>query len=186
MQTDLFGKEIQIEESNCARTLKLYDETTFTERKKRCENLFSLVPDDRIWISSDESYFMWLEIRMAYISGCFISTILLALSFIERKFQADYHMLLYKDRPEWTLHQLLTAMRKEKSLDEYLIDRIDKLRLKRNPLVHFKNVNHTQSIAQRSSHDIDAAYQLIERDAKEAIEIMYAVSRMHLSGKAKF
>ncbi len=96
MPNDLFRNKIQNEESNCARTLKFYDEETFTERKKRCENLFSLVPEDRIWISSDESYFMWLEIRMPYISGCFISTILLALSFIERKFQADYHMLLSK------------------------------------------------------------------------------------------
>jgi hypothetical protein len=185
MQKDLFGIDI-IQESTCVRTLKEYDQETFEERRKRCEFLFSLVPTERVWISSDESYYMWLEIRLAYISGCYISTILLAQSFIERKFQADYHMMLDFKKSKLTLDQILKEMKKDKSMDPYWIARIDAIRKKRNPLVHFKDVMKDESMARRSNHDQDKGIELLKQDAKEAIEIMYAVSRMHLKGPAKF
>jgi hypothetical protein len=185
MQKDLFGNDVS-QESTCIRTLKEYDEETFEERRKRCEFLFSLVPTEKVWISSDESYYIWLEIRLAYINGCYISTVLLAESFIERKFQSDFHMMLDFKRSKFTLDQILKEMKKDKSMDSYWIERIDTIRKKRNPLVHFKDVMKEESMAQRSGHDHDKAIELLKQDAKEAIEIMYAVSRMHLKGQPKF
>lgn len=186
MNKDLFGNGLLHEESVCVRTLKEYDKETFEERRKRCEFFFSLMPTEKIWISSDESYYMWLEIRLAYISGCYISTILLAQSFIERKFQGDYHMILDFKKSKLTLNQILEEMKKDKSMDPYWIERIDKIRMKRNPLVHFKDVMKDESMAQRNNHDQDKAIELLKEDAKEALEIMFAVSRMHFSGTAKF
>ncbi|SRR6266536_2002200 len=185
MQKDLFGNDI-LQDSTCVRTLKEYDEETFEERRKRCEFLFSLVPTEKIWVSSDESYYMWIEIRLANISGCYISTILLAPSFIERKFQSDFHMMLDFKKSKLTLDQILKEMKKDKSMDSYWIQRIDNIRKKRNPLVHFKDVMKDESMARRSDHNHDKAIELLKQDANEAIEIMYAVSRMYLKGPSKF
>ena len=186
MQNDLFNEEILSQDSMCIKTLRNYDEETFEERRKRCVFLFGLVPSDNIWISSDESYFIWEEIRVAYINGCYISTIFLAQSFIERKFQADYHMMLDFKNSKETLNNILNKMREDKTMDSYWIERIDKIRKKRNPLAHFKDVMNEASISQRSNHNQRKAIEILEEDAKEAIEIMYAVSRMYLKGPAKF
>lgn len=186
MQKDLFGNEIAQEESKCKRTLRKFDSDTFEERSKRCEFLFNLVPNESIWISSEESYYIWIEIKLAYINGCYISTILLAQSFIERKFQGDYHMMLDFHKSELTLNKILKQMKKDKSMDSYWIERIDTIRKKRNPLVHFKDVMQEVSIGMRSNFDRDKAIELLKQDAKEAIEIMYAVSRMRLSGVSNF
>ena len=66
--------------------------------------------------------------------------------------------------------------RRNKLINTFLLDKIDLLRSKRNPFSHFKNYEHTFNISQRIMAEMKEPLLIIEKDAQEAISLMYFVS----------
>ena len=118
---------------------------------------------------------------MAFINGEFISTILLSQAFIERKLQLHYQSLGLDIIAKRGLKAIVTHAKKNNILHEYLIERIDVLRKRRNPFSHVKTTDHEFNLTQRMMNDLKSdkryrqPYEIMADDAKEAISLMYTI-----------
>ncbi|HYG03499.1 MAG TPA: hypothetical protein VD927_13700 [Chryseosolibacter sp.] len=140
MDEDLFGNKFDKEVDAAHKELVDYDKETFDERLKRLKYVNRVFPFGQREYGSSESVRIFDEAVHSYIFGFFISTIILAQAFIERRFQEYFRLRFDDKRSKYTLDQLLKEFRKTGMIDDYFIDKIDKIRLKRNPLVHLKTI----------------------------------------------
>lgn len=79
------------------------------------------------------------------------------------------------------LKAIVTHAKKNKILHEYLIERIDVLRKRRNPFSHVKPTDHEFNLTQRMMTELKSdkkyrqPYEIMTDDAKEAISLMYTI-----------
>lgn len=87
---------------------------------------------------------------------------------------------IFNKKSKYTLNNLLKEFRTSGFLDAYIIDRIDKLRLKRNPFVHHKEPMQKDTLLVRSFESKMNIDELIQKDAKEALSLMLTMSQMKI------
>ena len=74
-------------------------------------------------------------------------------------------------------------------MHNYLIEKIDSLRQKRNPFVHVKPYDHEFNLNQiifnnlKGEKPFKQPFEILETDAKEAISLMYTVFMTDLKNK---
>jgi len=173
--TDLFGNIVPPDSPEEIH-LREYDEGSFDERLKRLKYVNQYIPQGNRLFGSTESYKIFNESTHCFIFGQYTATVVLSLSFIERRFQEYYHLRMDK-RAKYTLDQLLKDAKDQEFLDLYLIDKINTLRLKRNPFIHYRDPNDLQSFQNRAMHIDTHPDDLLETDAKDAITLMFAISQ---------
>jgi hypothetical protein len=61
-------------------------------------------------------------------------------------------------------------------MNDYLLDQIDALRRKRNPFVHLKAAGHPDKIDQRAFNLGKQPNSVLEKEAKEALSLMYQIA----------
>ncbi len=172
MDKDLFGKNIEIVDS-AYEELKNYDSNTFDERLLRLKEINSIFPFGNKEFGSDESFKIFNEAIHSYIFGQFISTIILAQSFIERRFQEYFHLRNDNKRAKMSMSQFIKEFKGTEFLPDYILLKINKIRLKRNPFVHHRNPLHTDSLMNRAITNEIQPVHLLHNDARESIEIMF-------------
>jgi hypothetical protein len=112
---------------------------------------------------------------------------LLAQAFIERKFQMHYNSIGLENISKRGLSAIVSHAKKNKTIHNFLLERVDLLRKKRNPFVHLKEYTHEFNLSQRIFKRIEEKkpfkqpLEIIFEDAKEAISIMYAVFLTNLN-----
>lgn len=183
IQRDLFGNAVKPESDHLAIELDLIDGQSFESRLKRFRYLDKLREPDTcqfecsdIGMVTTEMSLLFKEAGLAFVNGAFIATILLCQSFIEH-WLADYisqNRKLTKQSVD-KLSKMLEVCREEGLLHNYLVGKIDDIRLKGNPFKHQKPYGHPHSVYQRSLERKIDAEDLLEQDAKNAIEIMYSI-----------
>lgn len=176
---DLFGNDIENNKDSARNELEYFDKNTFSHRLKRLKHINKIYPFGTHIFGSEESSIIFKETLNNYIFGNFTSVIILSLSFIERRIQ-EYYNLRFDKRYKSNLNTLLREMEKEDFIDKYFIDRINKLRKYRNPLVHFRDPNHEDSLEFRSIESKKLRYELLERDAKESLDLMLIISKFRV------
>ena len=181
---NLFGEKIipRKRKSNLEAALLRYDLNSFEDRLKRLKYLNSIFPHGIIFASSIETGFIFDEVKMSFINGEFISTLMLTQAFIERKLQSFYEYLGYSQVAKRGLKSIITHAKKNNVIIDFFLSKIDELRKKRNSFSHLKEYDHEFNLNQRVFNSVRANSSnnpyltLLEKDSIEAIQLMYAVA----------
>jgi hypothetical protein len=180
MQKDLFGNKIDNQDS-FERELEEFDKATFKQRVSRFRYFYKHFPEyNSIIFGSDESFMIFQEVKSCFINGEFISVIVLAQSFIERRLQESLRINGYEKESKYPLNKILKEFKGKTSIPDYFIEKVNSLRLKRNPFVHLRNVMDKDNLFSRSSMENKKAESVLEKDAKDAILLMIASLRISI------
>ena len=181
MQQTLFNKKKDNSKKQSSEELSLtrYDKRSMPDRVQRLKFLKKVFPKGYSFGSDLETAYIFDEVKMAYINGEFISTILLSQAFIERRLQMHYISLGLDNIANKGLKAIIDHAKKNETIHDFLLPKIDELRQKRNPFVHLKDYDHKYNISQRIYNSKDNVLrqpmELIAEDASEALRLMYAI-----------
>lgn len=180
MQVDLFGNQIDDRDS-FEKELSDFDKASFQERLIRFRYFYKYFPDyDSILFGTDESYKIFKEVKSCFINREYIAVVILALSFIERRFQESLHNYGLEKESKDTINNILKKLKGNSSIPDYFIERVDFLRLKRNPFVHLRAIDDKDNLYTRSSMYRKNVDDILEMDAKEAIGLMLESLRIRV------
>src|SRR5690606_29033907 len=99
-----------------------------------------------------------------------------AASFVEHWISANLVNLGYEKQADHGLAASVKCARKNKLIHTAILDKVDHLRLIRNPFIHLKEFNHKHKIDRRSWDARQHPYVTLEQDAKDALVVMYTVA----------
>jgi hypothetical protein len=173
-QKDLFGKTINPVRDKEKIALKKHDINTFDSRLVRLKYLDSLQTPTSMF-GNMEPIYMFDEARLTYLNGAFIATVLLCQAFVEHWLSGYISGKHKNSKTAITLDGMLKQCRKEGLLHEYLIEKIDTLRLVRNPYTHPKSYDYPYSLSKRLIKMYAEPAEIMEQDARNAIEVMHAI-----------
>jgi len=180
MKVDLFEAEtkrkIKRKMTFLEKSLAKYDRNSFEDRLKRFKFLYKIFPKGYGFFSDMETMYIFDETKMAFINGELIAVLMLSLAYIERVIQLRFSSLGLEKESKRGLKFMVNFARKNKLIGTFLLNKIDLLRNKRNPFSHLKDFNHKFNISQRIMAEMKEPLHIIEKDAHEAISLMYFIS----------
>jgi len=175
MEKDLFGQQKKKRKSKLEGVLQRYDTQTFTERLERLEWLQKVFPQGYEFLMSSETSFVFDEVKMAYINGEYIATILLVTAFLEHWLGNYLASKGYVKEARGGLNAILECLDKYELMHPFLTKNTDQLRRIRNPFVHLKPFEHEHRLFQRALHHSKDPVTILEEDARDAISLMYEI-----------
>lgn len=174
-QRDLFGRVIERRKSRFQSELENFDRNTLPDRSLRLKWIHKVFPNGYEALMPLETHFVFVESKMAFINGEFISTILLANAFNEHWLGCYLQRQGYYPESQRGLKSIIQCLTANSLLHEYLISRVDGLREQRNPLAHLHPPDRPDTLHQRMMHQKRDLADILEAGAKNAISIMYEV-----------
>ncbi|HOX41185.1 MAG TPA: HEPN domain-containing protein [bacterium] len=174
-EKNLFKEDVKRKGSRLATGLRAHDHRTFKKRLERVENLKKVMPD-AAYLMSFESHCVFTEAKNTFINGEFVASILLANAFIEHWLQVHLESKGFEVESKKGLKQILGFIKKNKMLHEYLVEKINNLRLLRNPFAHLKPANYLHGILNKVSSQQQFPDEVLEKEALKAIELMYQIA----------
>jgi len=111
------------------------------------------------------------EVQFCFIDGHFLATIVLPHAFVEKLLHGHYNKLGFDKIATKGLNAILQHATKNKTITKFLIDRINAIRLMRNPITHSKDFNYEHGLDKRSYKNKTSPFIQLEKDAQEALEI---------------
>ena len=110
------------------------------------------------------------EVRLAYIHGLYLATVLLSLSYVEHQLAGQF----YEAGESWvndaTLEELLEKAHQRRMLSRSEFDTFNDLRSIRNSYVHFRHPGHPSELLNRSVDQDALPHDVIKADAERALE----------------
>lgn len=170
---DLFGRPVTVQRSRSQIELERYDRETMAGRIARLNYVKRVHPAGGFGMPI-ESVMLFTEAKMAFVDGLFVSVLLLCNSFIEHVLGSMLESRGFQTEAKAGLAAQIACARKNGVLDEYLLEKADRLRKVRNPFVHLKPYDHEHGIHQRMMRARKNPYEILETDARTALSIMYA------------
>jgi hypothetical protein len=122
-----------------------------------------------------ETYYVFEEAKTSFVYGNFVAAIVLAAAFVEHWFAGSLGSRDHAKEAARGLAACTKLARAKKFVDSVLLDKVDQLRLIRNPFVHLKSLDHEHIIGRRLAEQKIHPEELLENDAKEALTVMYGV-----------
>ena len=122
-----------------------------------------------------EFVFTFGEIKGCFINGHFIATIVLTQSFIEKIFIEHFNSKNLTKETNNGLDRMIKYARKNAIIHSIILDKVDGLRQKRNPFVHSKDWSYPYSLSHRIIKNKTQPYEQLEKDAKEAIQVLFFI-----------
>jgi hypothetical protein len=178
--TDLFGKvkKAQPHRTRLEKALRKFDEATFEERLNRLKWVDKIYPKGILLSGEMEFVFTFSEVKDSYIAGYYIAAIVLAQAFIEKIFHQHFVSQGLSSTANRGLGRMINYAKENDSINSLILDKVDALRLKRNPFTHVKDWDYPHSISKRMVKDqtITPPHELLENDAKEAIQVMFLLA----------
>ena len=175
---DLFGKKPKPKKKRPtkleSRLLKL-DKNSFSGRLDRLKFIYKVYPKGLLLSGDMEFVFTFTEVKDCFISGHFIATIVLAQAFIEKIFRQLFIDNGQQKEANEGLASMIKFARKNKLINTLIIDKVDELRLKRNPFTHTKDYNYSHTLQRRTLKNETQPNKQLENDAKDAIQILFLV-----------
>jgi hypothetical protein len=173
---DLFGRKIKRRKSPLEYGLAKHDASSFEERLVRLKWLTTVIPTNVTYMMPSDTFYVFGEVKNAFVAGAYVATVLLCTSFIEHWLSTLLAAKGFEKESRSGLKTIVKCLRKQKIGNDYLIENVDKLRRLRNPFVHLKPFDHAENLSQRSYRQAKHPVVLLEEDAKLAISLMYAVA----------
>lgn len=175
-QKELLCHKIRKRKGYYESVLAKYDRDTFAERLSRFKSLLKIFPRGYGFAMTMESASIFDEAKMAFINGEYISTILLANAFLEHWLGGILSVRGFRKEANSGLKSIIECLRNNNLLHDHLLEHIDRLRQIRNPFVHKKPLGHRKNLDQRVFLEQRLPFELLEKDAKEALSLMYQVA----------
>lgn len=175
---DLLGDEIETSDA-IKNYLQQIDAETLKLRSRNLSFITSIAPDCA-FMMPPESFHVFTEARDAFVNGLYVATLLLAQAFIEHRLQIFMNQIGENEVADKGLGAIVTRLQGVRPDHRYIWDKINGLRLFRNPFTHLKPFEHPHTVSQVSlsmrMHPNDVLYH----KAKEAVSLMYTVAIMNL------
>lgn len=112
------------------------------------------------------------EMRLAFIHGLFLSTVLLALACIEQELAGMLHAAGHDDAARARLETLVLTARELDILTDDQVHTVNRLRQIRNAYAHFREWSESTSWLNRALTEGKAIEEVLEADAINAMEIL--------------
>lgn len=176
---NLFGERVPQKKNRPTRLGKAllnYDKKSFEERLARLQFIDKIFPKGHSFLGQMELLFTFEEAKSTFINGEFIGTIILAQSFIEKVFHVHFAELGYEKIAKKGLNEMIKFGKKNKLINEFILEKVDVIRKIRNPFTHLKEFTYPHSLSNRMFANKIQPYEQLERDAKEAICFMFLVA----------
>jgi hypothetical protein len=141
------------------------------------------MPRNRAYAMPPETFYVFSEAKSAFVYGCFVSTTVLCAAFVEHWLGAQLSNRGFSKEAERGLASMIECCRKNNFLDATISDRVERLRLIRNPFVHLKSFEHPHTIGQRIMRELRDPFSIMEADAKESLITMYTVATYKMTGR---
>ena len=175
MNRDLFGNKIKKKKDKLELVLKKIDSSSFLERLERVKYLDKIIPQDRGFLFSEETYYLFDEAISSFINGQFVTTILLSQSFIEHWLKDRIAKDKVKKYGRPGLAAIIKAMKENDTANIGLLNKIDRLRKIRNPFVHSKNFDYEYNISRLAINQRITPDEILFKEAKDSISLLYQV-----------
>jgi hypothetical protein len=143
-----------------------------TNRLKLLLEIFSSSEPNVVFHGGEDSYRMYLELRLAFIHGLYYSVIVLALSCIEHELAGALYAQGVDSSARASLENLLISAQEEGLIDSPLCDRINSMRNIRNARAHFRTPLHPTGTVLRALHEDMDIHELSEQDAITALRLL--------------
>jgi hypothetical protein len=173
---DLFGKTIRECRPKYEAFLERADKRAVPVRAARIRWLTQVIPKNMGFMMPMETFYVFEEAKASYVYGNFVASIILAASFVEHWFAAGLSMRGYEKEASRGLAASIKVARAKNLVNSTLLNKVDRLRLIRNPFVHLKPFEHEHTIGQRSLKQRIHPETKLESDAQEALITMYGVA----------
>lgn len=171
---DLFGENVDIRD-DFERDLAEYDKFTFQDRVERLKYLNKIYPPGTRMMSMS-MYYLFQEVKYTFINGLYAATVMLSLSIIEHWSIEELKFRGYdlkNKRPG--INDVMNCLKENNLLHPFLVEKIENLRRIRNPFVHYRKMEDAENLDHRSVDIGIHHFDLAEKDAKEALAVMYEV-----------
>lgn len=175
-QRDLFGKPIKRRRPRFEWSLERAEKATLPLRAERIRWLERVIPRNQAFGMPLETFYVFEEAKSSFVYGCFVASTVLSAAFVEHWLGAHLSQQGFTKEIERGLAAMTECCRKNNLLNPTLLDRIDRLRLIRNPFAHLKSFDHPHGLGQRSLRGRSHPKQMLETDAKDSLTTMYAVA----------
>lgn len=176
IQKDLLGKPIRQRRPKYEATLERHELQNVPVRAERIRWLSTVIPKGGGYMMPLESMRVFQEAKDCFIYGQFVATLVLAASFIEHWLGGILDAAGQSKVATQGLKAIITHCREFNVIPVALCDKIDNLRLSRNPFVHLKPFDHAHNLGQRMLARRMHPDSILELDAKEALSAMYSVA----------
>lgn len=167
---NLFGEENIENDDDHKSFLKQRDEETLYGRVNRLKYLQKIKSDGVLFSGDMELAQTYGEVQYAYVEGFFLSTLVLSQAFIEKLMQSHFELRGIKCRN--TFNGMLKYAKENDLFNEYVVRKLDFLRLIRNPITHLKSIEYEYGLGKRSHIAKKHPLEKLEEEATLAISIM--------------
>jgi hypothetical protein len=174
---DLFGKALPRRQAHLAASLHRLDSDTFDHRLERLQYLNTVFPKGMAYMLPPETHFIFQEAKAAYVAGFSVAVVLLTQAFIEHYYQLCLQRSPHCGIAERGLAGIVDCLRQHNLEHELILNRVDALRLVRNPFTHLKKFEHPHTLSQRAIANQQNPLALLEEDAKKALDVLFAIIR---------
>ena len=161
--------------------LREYDAESFEDRVRRLRYVMDVYPSDYQFLMPMESHLAFDEARTTFVNGDHVAVLLLAQAFAEHRLQGDLMSLGEEKVARAGMTRILKHVKRNSLLHPHLVSRLEKLRDIRNPFTHSRPEDPNR-IDRRMFDAGTHHFELLERDARDALSLMYAVAITRLRG----
>ena len=172
---DLFGKPIRQPRLKYEAALEKFDRATRVDRAHRVRWVERVMPRNVMMGGPFETMLIFKEAKDAYISGHPIASLVLASAFIEHWLAGHLGIRGFDAEAKRGMAASVACARANALLPSAVLDKLDRVRLHRNPFVHLKSTDHEHIPSRRMVRDGLAPDELLDRDAREALALMFTV-----------
>jgi len=120
-----------------------------------------------------KSHYLFEEARYCFVYGQYIASIMLSLSYIENTLASVFYASGRSDLQRETLLNLLEEAKERGLISESGFAVFNKVREIRNPITHFRKPMDKETIEWRAAKNDRHPYELVEEDAKTALEAVF-------------
>lgn len=176
VQKDLLGKPIKHRRPKYEAALERHELQNIPERAERIRWLSTVIPKDSGYMMPLESMRVFQEAKDCFVYGQFVATLVLAASFMEHWLGGIITAAGQSKVASQGLKAIAAHCRESNVIPATLCDKVDALRLSRNPFVHLKPFDHPHNLGQRMLARRMHPDSILEADARDALVAMYSVA----------
>lgn len=135
-----------------------------------------MLPKGGMLMPSD-SAIVFTEARSTFVDGYFIAATVLAAAFAEHWMSGVLSSKGFEKEAARGLSSCIRCARRNGLWAEFILDRLEHLRQIRNPFIHLKEFAHPYNLSQRSWGAGRAPGDVVEEDAKFALETILTLAQ---------
>ena len=117
--------------------------------------------------------YLFEEARYCFVYGQFIATIMLGMAYMERTLAALLYAAGHSELERANISVLLAKAVDLGWLDQAKFDKLDRSRIMRNLVAHFRRPGQKHTIEHRSVTQEDMPYSILEEDARHVMQATF-------------